>query len=196
MDIQDGYRDTLLRWYDEEFLPETLRVNGWLHASRYICVLGEPRELVLFAIPSLDDGIQRELTAIPIAEPAMARRLRNYSGHTFQRVFHAGNPAEGTGIINVIATEVRTSRRIEFDNWYSRVHVPEILACPGWISARRYQAVDRENEFLAIYDLADAIQPFTSRDYEAAVGWDEHDSSLLGYHGFRIFELETSVSAF
>jgi hypothetical protein len=31
------------------------------------------------------------------------------------------------------------SREEEYNHWYSRVHVPELLAIPGFVGARRYK---------------------------------------------------------
>ncbi len=47
--------------------------------------------------------------------------------------------------------------------------------------------------FVAIYDLEDATRPFSSPEYEAAVGWDEHAARVRGYHGFRIYRLSFEI---
>ena len=41
----------------------------------------------------------------------------------------------------------------EFHRWYFGEHVAERMACPGFRSARRFEAVDGNPRYLAIYDL-------------------------------------------
>jgi hypothetical protein len=42
---------------------------------------------------------------------------------------------------------------LEFNQWYYEEHIPERLSCPGFISARRFRAVEGEPRYLAIYEL-------------------------------------------
>jgi hypothetical protein len=41
----------------------------------------------------------------------------------------------------------------EFNTWYFEEHIAERLSCPGFISARRFEAVEGSPRFLALYDL-------------------------------------------
>jgi hypothetical protein len=41
----------------------------------------------------------------------------------------------------------------EFNRWYFEEHVAERLACPGFVSARRFKIVEGEPRYLAIYEL-------------------------------------------
>ena len=43
-----------------------------------------------------------------------------------------------SGVLVVLANSVE-SREDEFNDWYSGVHVPEILALPSFLSARRFR---------------------------------------------------------
>ncbi|MGZ4694587.1 MAG: hypothetical protein ACXWA3_13265 [Acidimicrobiales bacterium] len=67
---------------------------------------------------------------------------------TIQLVF--SNPAEG--------------RDADFDEWYNQVHLPEILATPGMVSAQRYDLYEAEiyraqgatppaHRYLTIYEM-------------------------------------------
>jgi hypothetical protein len=42
---------------------------------------------------------------------------------------------------------------VEFNQWYFEEHVPERLSCPGFISARRFRAVEGGPQYLALYEL-------------------------------------------
>jgi hypothetical protein len=42
----------------------------------------------------------------------------------------------------------------EFNDWYDTDHVPERLAIPGFLAAKRYECFEGWPRYLAIYDLA------------------------------------------
>ncbi len=44
----------------------------------------------------------------------------------------------------------------EFNRWYDEEHLPEKLAEPGYLSARRFKDVADANRYLVIYELDDA----------------------------------------
>jgi len=54
----------------------------------------------------------------------------------------------------------------EFDTWYVTEHMPKRLACPGFISGRRYRSVSGSPRYMVIYEVesADALNSteFTS----------------------------------
>lgn len=54
MDPEDGYEQTLNRWYDEEHLFERLQVPGILEARRYVAVEGSPKYLAMYELESAD----------------------------------------------------------------------------------------------------------------------------------------------
>lgn len=62
--------------------------------------------------------------------------------------------ATGTGLL-VIWTDVATEFEAEFNEWYDREHVPQLLTIPGVLTGRRFQAVDGKPKYIAIYELAD-----------------------------------------
>lgn len=55
----------------------------------------------------------------------------------------------------VVQTNAVEGRHAEFNEWYDRRHIPDLLALPGVISARRYeQAPDQLGAGLAPMELA------------------------------------------
>lgn len=63
------------------------------------------------------------------------------------------------GIMVVQSAPSDPAREDEFNDWYSRTHLPEIRAVPGFVSARRYKVHDAGNgvplahPYLAIYEI-------------------------------------------
>lgn len=77
------------------------------------------------------------------------------------------NPKTGSGLL-LIMMEVEPEFEEEFNRWYWEEHVPERLALPGFISARRYQAVEGEPKYLALYEVESA-EVLQSDAYRAAL---------------------------
>lgn len=60
----------------------------------------------------------------------------------------------GTGLL-VVWTDIATEFEAEFNRWYDSEHVPQLLGVPGFLSGRRYQAVEGKPKYIAVYELAD-----------------------------------------
>jgi hypothetical protein len=44
----------------------------------------------------------------------------------------------------IVLTNAAAGRDIEFNEWYDRIHIPDALAIPGFVSARRFEMSDLE----------------------------------------------------
>lgn len=101
--------------------------------------------------------------------------------------------------------EVRTnccdpSREKEYNEWYDKVHIPDILNMPGYKSATRFINPDFANfetgKFLAIYELEtdDIVKTLEISDKEM-VKWKEQGryTDLLVLVSMRVYK---QISAF
>lgn len=57
------------------------------------------------------------------------------------------------GIIHVETRPSAPDREQEYNAWYDEVHIPELLALDGFVSARRLRPVDGEGPYLALYEI-------------------------------------------
>lgn len=66
--------------------------------------------------------------------------------------------------LQLVFSKPVAGREAEFDEWYNNVHLPEILAVPGVVSAQRFNLMDAEitrapelpqptHRYLAIYEM-------------------------------------------
>ena len=53
----------------------------------------------------------------------------------------------------LVMIEVDPAHEEEFNRWYNEEHLPERRGCPGFLSARRFVAVEGGPKYLALYDL-------------------------------------------
>ena len=72
----------------------------------------------------------------------------------------------------VVRAGVPEEIETEWNRWYDTVHLPEILACPGFRAGRRYctgsSAAGRF--YLALYDI-DGPHALDSAEFKARRGW-------------------------
>lgn len=55
----------------------------------------------------------------------------------------------------LVMMDIDPEHEAEFNRWYDEEHVPERMAIPGFLSARRYRAIEGEPKYLALYELED-----------------------------------------
>jgi hypothetical protein len=72
----------------------------------------------------------------------------------------------------VVRAEVPEDIETEWNRWYDTVHLPEILACPGFRSGRRYSTGSSAagHFYLALYDI-DGPSALDSAEFKARRGW-------------------------
>ena len=63
--------------------------------------------------------------------------------------------AEPRGLL-LVMMDIDPEHEAEFNEWYEKEHVPERLAVPGFISGRRFRAVEGAPKYLALYELENA----------------------------------------
>jgi hypothetical protein len=194
-DIAAGHQDAFDGWYEAEHVPAMLARPGWERAWRYVCLDGEPHDLVIYDLADAALDAPGTLSEAPFRTYPEDHRIRDYLGRTLRQISAAGADPREAELINFVTVEVEPRGAAAFDRWYEEVHVPEIVACPGWLGNERYAALTGDPLFLAVYGLADAERPFGTPEYEAAVGWDEHLDAIRGYHGFRIYRQTALIEA-
>lgn len=186
-DLEAASEEEFTSWYESEHVPRMLARPGWRRMSRYRCTDGYPL-LSLYELDA-DVAVEPHISEAPFRSGRFsARGIRNYHARTWRQIHAAGSPTGRPDWINVVTVDIEASHADEFSRWYNDVHVPEILACPGWLANRRYECVDGEPRFLAVYELEDAERPFSSPEWAAAAGWDEHVEHIRGFHGFRVYQ--------
>jgi hypothetical protein len=57
------------------------------------------------------------------------------------------------GILIVESRPSSPDRADEYNDWYDKVHLPEVVALPGFVSGRRLAPVDGDGPYVALYEL-------------------------------------------
>ena len=53
----------------------------------------------------------------------------------------------------LVMMEIDPEYEDDFNRWYNEEHLPERLSVPGFVSARRFRAVEGSPRYLALYEL-------------------------------------------
>jgi antibiotic biosynthesis monooxygenase (ABM) superfamily enzyme len=89
-------------------------------------------------------------------------------------------------ILMEIRVNIAPEKEQEFNQWYNNVHVPEIVAVPGFISGRRFQRVSGDEiKYMALYEL-ESLDALRSEAFKQVRGW----------HGFEAFILKESWNVY
>jgi hypothetical protein len=96
-------------------------------------------------------------------------------------------PQKGRGIF-MVYVDIDAPHVQEFNEWYNKEHLPELLSVPGILSAARYEAVKGGRKYLACYELESVAvmktPAFTNRPRTA---WGQKVSpSVIGKNLTRI----------
>ena len=191
VDVQRGYGEAFNRWYNEVHLPELLECPGWLTARRFECTDGQPRFLAIYELENEKVAFGSERYAEAFGWDEFATRIRNSHGRNYRLIHHAeaiGVPSreeagEDYALIHVATVDVQRGYGEAFNRWYNEVHLPELLECPGWLTATRFECTDGQPRFLAIYELENEKVAFGSERYAEAFGWDEFATRMRNSHG-------------
>ena len=193
MGIASEHEEEFNRWYNEEHLPERRDCEGFLNAKRYTVVQGSPKYLASYDLTSvgvLESPPYRALTAE--VSPGTRRIGSLLDAHT-RNVYEEQTPesirqtfaqpekvAEATALLAVLA-DAEPEHEKELIGWYDEEHLAERMACPGFLRARRFVAVNGEPRFLALYDLTDlgALKTPEYRGYQDAPS--KRTTEVLGH---------------
>ena len=97
--------------------------------------------------------------------------------------------------VMVVGTNPVAGREDEFNEWYAGEHIPQMLSVPGFVSARRYVALDEPGDqgetadyrYLAIYEiegsLSDALGALSKADIKPSPTMEEQ-TSVAVYSSF------------
>lgn len=82
----------------------------------------------------------------------------------------SGAPTGPAPWLHIVRVDVDPAHEAEFNRWYEEEHVPALLACPGWRSARRYVCDDGGPRHAAVYEIAGSWV-YDTPEFEHAKGF-------------------------
>jgi hypothetical protein len=80
------------------------------------------------------------------------------------------NDQERRGLLLVMG-EPHSGAEAEFNRWYDEEHLMERIACPGFLGARRFRAIEGTPRYLALYEL-ESLKALGTPEYLRVVAND------------------------
>ena len=53
----------------------------------------------------------------------------------------------------LVTAAVPAEYATDFNRWYDEEHIPDLLGCPGFLTATRYASVEAPHRYMALYNL-------------------------------------------
>lgn len=155
----EGREAEFHHWYQDEHMPEVINRPGFVSARRYAALGEEPflppqnspaPQLVKYDIRTMDlektfSEDSRLSQEARLADPPLVPTAT--VSFTYQKI---GQQFKGAGPKLTGEGKLKTyefyslcgptpGQEEEFNIWYDTIHIPEVIATPGFVSAQRYQ---------------------------------------------------------
>jgi hypothetical protein len=95
----------------------------------------------------------------------------------------------------VVIIEIDLAHTEEFNRWYDEEHFPERMACPGFLSGRRFRSMEHPAKYLALYEI-DGEERLQTKEYlkvKVSSPWRERTHEFrLGSERELYVEIPTS----
>jgi len=160
-DIEPEAEAEFNEWYNTEHIPQVVGIPGIFNGRRYQAVEGSPKYLALYdlAIPEVvKSDAFRQLRESPTPwSKKIVPLFRNTTSCTYRKLFACSNyPTVGPEFALTVRLNIPPEHEAEFNQWYNVDHLPALVGVPGVHCARRFQAVEGNSKYLAVYEMNDA----------------------------------------
>ncbi|HVB16574.1 MAG TPA: hypothetical protein VNF04_08585 [Stellaceae bacterium] len=197
MDFSDVAADEFDDWYDNEHVPERLRVPGFLNAERWLGAANPKHSLALYDLDTV--GVLHSAPYRAVGGANGSPWTKRVTGRTKSLIRLEGEqlkpgdalaPVGRASALLLIAMNVVPEQEGEFNEWYNSEHLPALGAVPGVLCARRYRGTGATQLYAAVYHFADPGVPNSAAWKTAAnTPWTErmrpHFRDHLRFDGRR-----------
>lgn len=88
-------------------------------------------------------------------------------------------------MLHMVMVDIAPEQEAAFNDWYETVHIPEILACPGWRSATRRLVDEGGPKYAALYEI-DGPQAYETPEFLAIKGFGPFTDFVSNFTRIRL----------
>jgi hypothetical protein len=176
-DVPAEHDEEYNRWYNEEHIPERLSIPGVLNAARYEAVAGGPQYLACYELASPDawyaDAWQTWLKNPTAWSKRMSPSVIGtaYIRNLYRRIHPQDVPVETaqadmSPVLLVGRMSVPAELDDTFNDAYNHERLPMCLSIPGYIRARRFEAVMGSPRYTTVHEM-ESLDVWKSPEWEA-----------------------------
>jgi hypothetical protein len=96
--------------------------------------------------------------------------------------------------LHIVRVDIAPEVEEAFNQWYDTVHVPALLRCPGWLSARRYVVFDGSPKYLAVYEVAGSWA-YETEEFQRVRGFGEFEEHIRNFSRMRCAQIYPAVTS-
>jgi hypothetical protein len=163
-DVPADVEDEFNRWYDEEHIPERLSIPGVLSAARYTALEGGPKHLACYELTEPEAWETGDWQKFLINPTEWSKRMSpSVVGETYirnlYRLIYPDPVSEETAqagmapVLLVGRMSVPPDLEARFNHAYNTERLPLCYSIPGYIRARRFQAVMGDPKFITVHEM-------------------------------------------
>jgi hypothetical protein len=159
-DIESDYETDFNDWYDHEHIPQLLSVPGFQRGHRYQAAEGSPKYVAIYQLADenvLKSDAFRAVREQPTAwTKKITPHFRGTQRGVFRQIFsHGSPPPNNAEFLLAVRLNTPADHEKDFNDWYNEDHIPALVSVPGVYRARRYEAVEGNPKYLALYEMRD-----------------------------------------
>lgn len=95
-------------------------------------------------------------------------------------------------MLHIVMVDIDPAVETAFNHWYDTVHLPQILACPGWLSATRHACLEGGPKYTAIYEIT-GPEAYATPEFQAIRGFGPFEDKVSNFHRLRLKALTCSA---
>ncbi|MCG6121619.1 MAG: hypothetical protein MEP57_02745 [Microvirga sp.] len=96
--------------------------------------------------------------------------------------------------LHIVMVDVEAGDEEAFNRWYDEIHLPDILACPGWLSAKRYASLEGGPRYVAVYEIT-GPEAYETPEFHAIKGFGPFEGRVSNFRRLRLSPIgERAVS--
>ena len=90
---------------------------------------------------------------------------------------------------HIVMVDIPEEDEAAFNEWYDHVHLPDILACPGWLSARRYRCLEGGPRYVAMYEIT-GPEAYETPEFDRIKGFGPFEGRIRNFRRLRLTALD------
>ena len=90
--------------------------------------------------------------------------------------------------IHVVMVDIDPEHEEAFGQWYVEQHFPDLLACPGWLSAQRFVNMGEGPKYAAMYRVA-GQWAFETEEFLKAKGFGPYEGHVRNFRRLQFMPI-------
>ncbi len=96
--------------------------------------------------------------------------------------------------IHVVMVDIDPEHEEAFNQWYVERHFPDLLACPGWLSAQRFMNMGEGPKYAAMYRVA-GQWVFETEEFLKAKGFGPYEGKVRNFRRLQFMPISEPAVA-